>query len=98
MRWQQQASRRSRPGSCARCSNSRSISVARRNPDELSSSSRSGRAISRHERLVEFTLCGRPLVPAVHVSVLARVEDDMEAGRRDDDRDDDVLQWAHVHG
>jgi hypothetical protein len=25
-----------------------------------------------------------------------RVEDDMEAGRRDDDRD--VLQWAHVHG
>jgi hypothetical protein len=35
--------------------------------------------------------------PAVHVSVLVRVEDDMEAGRRDDDRDDDVLQWAHVH-
>ena len=39
-----------------------------------------------------------PVVPAVYVSVLARVEDDMEAGRRDDDRDDDVLQWAHLHG
>ena len=36
--------------------------------------------------------------PAVHVSVLVRVEDYMEARSRDDDRDDDVLQWAHVHG
>ena len=32
--------------------------------------------------------------PAVHVSVLVRVEDYMEAHSRDDD----VLQWAHVHG
>ena len=36
--------------------------------------------------------------PAVPVSVLVRVEDYMEARSRDDDRDDDVLQWAHVHG
>jgi len=36
--------------------------------------------------------------PAVHVSVLVRAEDYMEARSRDDDRDDDVLQWAHVHG
>jgi len=34
----------------ARCSNLRSISVARRNPDELSSSTRSGRATSRQWR------------------------------------------------
>jgi CRP/FNR family cyclic AMP-dependent transcriptional regulator len=34
-------------GSRARCSSLRSISVARRNPDELSSSTKSGRAISR---------------------------------------------------
>jgi CRP/FNR family transcriptional regulator, cyclic AMP receptor protein len=47
---QQQASLRSRPGSRARCSNLRSISVARRNLDELSSSTRSGRAISRQWR------------------------------------------------